>query len=180
MPVQEVTRLPPHSTRAERVLLAGVLKDADEVVPAVARLGFAPDDLFHHAHRLVYATAVDLWNRNRGCGPADVLLDLRRRDEAADLGPQPALWLADVTLTPPWFGGIERWWADGYEVPGVSLFTAAPVAAARLVAWLAKRRAAIHAANEILRDAMDGVIGPDEYGWLAAGEGPLRPRTRAA
>jgi hypothetical protein len=156
------------------------MKDADEVVPAVARLGLAADDLFHHAHQLVFTTAVGLWGRNRGCGPADVLTDLRRRDEAADLGPQPGLWLADVTLTLPWFSGIERWWADGLEVPDVSLFVAAPAAAARLVVWLARRRAAIHAANEILRDALDGVRGPDEYGWLSAGESPLRPHKKAA
>ncbi|MCE9566549.1 MAG: hypothetical protein K8U57_31380 [Planctomycetes bacterium] len=166
MPVQTMTRrthrMPPHCTTAERVILAGMMKDSDETIPPMVMGGLVVEDFYHHAHQLVFTTLLDLFNRFASCGPFDLYRTLERRGELAELGHDPAGWVFDLWHVQPWFSGIERWWADDFVPPDVSLFTAAPIAAARLIQWLAQRRAAIHAANELLRDARDGSMSPSD------------------
>lgn len=161
-PIARKHRTLPHRTDAERVILAGMLKDADELIPLLIDGGLCEDDFYHHPHRLCFARMVGLIETGSGaCDLVELYQSLRARGELVEL-PGGACWLAELWETPPCFDGIERWWADGFEYPDVSLFIAAPVAAMRLVRWCAARRATIHAAREAERDAFDGVLGPGD------------------
>ena len=154
-------KLPPHCTRAEHVILAA-MKDCDGTIPPMIAGGLVTTDFFHHAHQLCFTTLLDRFNRFQRCEAFDLYQTLDRRGELAELGPSPARWILDVQLTPPSFAGMEKWWAEGYEYPEASIFICAPLAAARLIQWLARRRAVIHAANAILRDATDGHLTPSD------------------
>ena len=101
-------------------------------------------DFYIHAHRLVFDAA---WSLVESGGVPDLVsvwqtLVCRRQER--ELDPRsPARWLADLYDADP-----TGAWCDW---------------ACEVVRWHADRRAAIHRAREVLRDAYDGVREPEFY-----------------
>lgn len=100
--------------------------------------GVGTGSFFFHAHQVVFHTIWELVGAGCGAGPADVYAVLRDTGEAAELDAHsPALWLADV-----WEEDPTGAWCDW---------------SCEAVRRCAVLRDAIHRANEVLRDAYDGV-----------------------
>lgn len=148
MPLPDLTRRL-WSPRAERLVLCGLLRAPDLVAPRVAAV-LRPDDLYHWAHRVAYRRLLELY-------------------EAADPGPLDLYWRLRLTGELADFGGAARFaaWAAGVLAEDPTGYWA--VQAAERVRWLARRRAVVRAAELAIRDAVDGVYGPDEYERLAVG-----------
>lgn len=135
--------LPPHSTRAELVLLAGCLREPGLVLPRVWPV-VAPADLYWWHHQLAYRHLLDLF-------------------AAADPGPWDLWRRLVVTGDLAEFGGFRgycRWVADCYAADPTGAW--AGVAAAR-VRDLAARRRAIRRAREVIRDAVAGGREPGYF-----------------
>jgi replicative DNA helicase len=135
---------PPAACAAERLVLCGALKAPELVLPRLWDVGLCRAHFGWHCHGLVWDAVVALATTGRGeVGPHAVLLYLKARGQLADLGPRPACWL------------LELWGEDptgAWAVP-----------AAHEVVRAAARRAAIHRAREILRDAYAGCRETDYY-----------------
>lgn len=137
-------RAPPHSERAERVLLAGLFREPDLVTRACIRHGVGESDLYFHAHRLVWRTVWDLVEAGVIPDLAGVYQVLICREQDRELnGDRSALWLAELYDADP-----TGAWCDW---------------ACEVVLWCSSRRAVIHRATESLRDAYDGVRATGEY-----------------
>ena len=136
MPVQDrLNRLPPHDERAERQILASLMRWPDVACPACLELGVETGDFYFHRHQLVFFAAWELVGSGCGTAPADVYLVLRGEGGLPELGHNPALWLAEVYGEDVLHGVYD---------------------ALESVRWLAARREVIHRATEALRDAHDG------------------------
>jgi replicative DNA helicase len=91
---QDATPLP-HDARAERIALSGIIRE-----PGLNRRAFAvlrAEDFYYYSHRLIYAAVYDLWvDFAREVSLAAVYGELRARGQLAELGVNPALYLADL------------------------------------------------------------------------------------
>lgn len=157
-----MTRLPPHDEQAERAVLGAMLRDPDACVPLVLRWGLVRETLFFHHHQLLFGRMVELFNRDRGLDLAALYVDLRRRGELVELPHwHGSLWLAELHDVFPWqWPGCDDAVLDVWHTqPFCEACLEAAVAHLR---WLAVRRSAIHAASELLRDASDGHLCPDD------------------
>jgi replicative DNA helicase len=119
--------------RAERVLLAGLLRAPQLVTEACLRHGVKEKHLYHHAHRLVWDAVWSLVKSGAVPDLVGVWQTLRCRKQTRELGVAPAAWLADVYDADP-----TGAWAD---------------TACKLVVAHARRRERVHAAREVLRTA---------------------------
>jgi hypothetical protein len=146
----------PHDPHAERLVLSGAMRDGDRVFAAAADAGLVAADFYDYAHRLVYATAFDLWNGFRPCDPASVYRVMRRRGDACELGLRPALWLADVYDEPPWPAAMP----EARDYPACGMAAAAPVEAIDDVIRHSQMRDVIHAALAAIAEARDGHMSP--------------------
>ena len=139
---------PPHDRGAERRLLAGLFRAPAASADAVFDHGVTEDDLFFHPHRLVWRA----WWELVGCGAdptlANAYLALRAAGTLPDLGPNPALWLADLYDADP-TGAWCRW-------------------ACAAVRRAAARRRLAHRATELLAATLDGTLSDAEVAALAA------------
>ena len=133
----------PHDTEAERRLLAGLLREPALVGAECVRTGVSGDDLYHHAHRLVWYAAWETVAAGYTASAAGVYLVLAAASDLDELGPQPALWLADLLDADP----TGAWCYDACE----------------RVKRAAIRRGVMHRAMTMLRDARDGVLATGEY-----------------
>jgi replicative DNA helicase len=135
---------PPHSERSERVLLSGLLKEPDLVTRACIRHGVTEADLFFHPHRVVWRAVWDLVRAGVEPTLAGVYQLLLCTNDARELCPvNPALCLAELFEADP-----TGAWCDWACV---------------VVLRCSVRRAVIRAAQEAMRDAMDGTLGTEEY-----------------
>lgn len=133
---------------AERLLLAAVLRDPDLALDAADRF-VGPEDFAVFVHGLVFGVCRDLFRAARVAGPADVLAELQRRGQAAELGPAAGAFLFDLWNEAPTGAGAE--------------YYAAQVRDAAL------RRRLRHAALEILSDTERPPTGPADEALAAAG-----------
>ena len=128
---------------AERVVLCGLLKEHELVLPRLLDLGLTADDFAVHVHGLVYGACLDLAATGDGVvGPHSLYLVLTARRQWAELGPDPFEWVAGVWDCDP---------TGAWAVPS-----------ARRVVWLSTLRRAVYAARELERDAADGVLTPHD------------------
>ena len=132
---------------AERVVLAGLLRLGR---PLLDDLKIGRGDFYHDTYGLTFDLCCYAAYGSGG-GPllADAYLESVNRGLTADV---PADFLALVWFTDPWFATITDW-ADHDSNP--CLWRWCALAAAAKIRHLAARRAAIYAANEIIRDAID-------------------------
>lgn len=140
----------PHDDHAERVVLSGILREPHPNRRAFGELGV--DDFYAYAHRLVYDAALSLWQAFEPVGLVEVYEELRRRGVLADLGPNPAAWLADVYETDP----------TGFDC----LHAAAELKRYSL------RRSVVLRATEMMVDARTGRLSNDEYAAMLTGHSP--------
>jgi replicative DNA helicase len=140
---------PPHSTKWERRLLAGLLREPQLTCESCVRNGVREEDLYLHPHRLVWSAAWGLVESGAVPDLASVWQTLVCRGQQRELDPHaPALWLADLYDADP-TGAWAEW-------------------ACHKVKSHAARRDAIHRAREVLRDAYDGVREPEYYRQFAS------------
>lgn len=138
--------------RAERLVLCGMLKEPELVMPRLAEMGLEAADFAHHAHGLVFESLTELAGTGDGAvGPYRLWEWLRARGELAELGADPAAWIADV-----WGEDPTGAWA---------------VPAACEVRRLAVRRRAVAWAWELISDAAAGRMSPDDPRLAAACQG---------
>lgn len=133
----------PRNDADEREVLAGLMRS--DVLPGyLIAKGVTAGDLWHHTHRVAWGVLWDLIGSGITPHPADVWLVLRASGLAVEFGGKraAAMWVADT-------------WC-------VYRSASSSARAAERVLWLAERRAAIHAANELIRDATDGHIRPTD------------------
>jgi hypothetical protein len=112
-PVDRPAPLPPHDTRAERVLLSGCLKEPDCVAEAW-RAGVRPADFHWHHHATAFAGLVALYDLADGGhepGPYSLWLWVERFAAPGDFGSiggytrwVGGLWDADPTGAHVWHG----------------------------------------------------------------------------
>jgi replicative DNA helicase len=142
-------RTPPADERAERAILAALSCDPSGATAACLEHGVSASDLYFHRHRLAWSAAWELIGTTGRAWACDLYDALRSAGHAGEWGGwrELALWLADLVT--------EDFPAGGFHP-------------AEVVRQLAARRAAIHRANEVLRDAYDGCREPTYY------EGRLR------
>jgi replicative DNA helicase len=97
----------PHDARAERIALSGLLRE-----PGLNRRAFAllaPADFHEYPHRILYAAVYDLWvDFAREVSLPAVYEELRARGQLAELGINPALYLADLFDADPTGFGCRR------------------------------------------------------------------------
>lgn len=157
-----------HDTHCERIVLAGLLKEPKETLRHLRELRFATGDMYQDTHQRVYDVLVFVATGGTD-GPilADVYDEVRKRGNWLDTFATGAAftdWLIDVWCTDLWFADIVLWANVGREFNRVPFPTWAAHAAAYKVKHLTTRRYAIHAANEVIRDAMDPVDGVQGLG----------------
>ncbi|MFO0796344.1 MAG: hypothetical protein U0804_02640 [Gemmataceae bacterium] len=141
MPVEGVAddAPPPHDEPAERLVLCGLLRAWPLAFREIARVGLGRDDLYLFRHRLVWDAVVGLENAGT---PVSAWECWRR------LGVMGAWaeWGTDF--------GCARWLVDLLEEDPTGMWA---MAAAVSVRDAAVRRAVIHRARRLLRDAWAGV-----------------------
>lgn len=144
MPVQAAVTADLRDEYAERVVLCGCLKEPELVLPRLWDMGLDADDFGFYAHRLVWEAVEELATTGRGeVGPHSLWRLLKASGSLADLGPHPSHWIAGL-----WDADPTGAWA---------------VPEAHRVLELSLRRRAVHRANELIRDALDGVYAPRIY-----------------
>src|SRR5919204_4928955 len=91
-PLEVPARIPPHNLDAERAVLGAVLLEGRETLPRVIEV-LRPSDFYTEAHRGVYDTMLQLFDRGE---PVDLITlseELRRNDQLQFVGGPAALAL---------------------------------------------------------------------------------------
>ncbi len=91
-PVELPSRIPPHNLDAERAVLGAVLLEGREALPRVVEV-LRPSDFYTEAHRAIYHSMLNLFDRGE---PVDLLTlqeELRRSDQLPLVGGPAALAL---------------------------------------------------------------------------------------
>ncbi|RPH74982.1 MAG: replicative DNA helicase, partial [Candidatus Rokuibacteriota bacterium] len=86
------SRIPPHNLDAERAVLGAVLLEGREALPRVVEV-LRPSDFYTEAHRAIYHSMLNLFDRG---APVDLLTlqeELRRTDQLPLVGGPAALAL---------------------------------------------------------------------------------------
>lgn len=168
---------------SERVVLAGLMKYPAEVRGVAVDTRLDRGHFYFDTNQRLFDVQMWLAHGNRLCGPSEVLRELTRRSRAGGSGGVHWLgldsldaseFLADVWATESHLPDIHQW-ADTSQVwmlpvsqwcfhpyPKIELEVWAAHAAALKIIHLASRRAMIHAANELVRDALSPTGGADE------------------
>lgn len=140
VPVQ-VEGPPPNDAGAERLILCGFLREWPQTYVEVRRAGCDRGDLYHDAHRRVWDAAVGADNAGEEVGVYTVWRRLGLAGDWPEWGDATgrgcAVWLVDLLGDDP----TGYWAMEG----------------ANRVRDLAVRRAAIHRARRLIRDALAGV-----------------------
>jgi replicative DNA helicase len=140
----------PHNRRAERIVLAALMREPQLATEACIHHGVTEADLYWYAHRLVWSAAWGLVESGAVPDLVGVWQVLVCRRQTREQDPEtPALWLADLYDADP-----TGAWVDWSCV---------------CVREAATRRDVIHRANELLRDAYDRVREPEFYKRQLAG-----------
>lgn len=131
--------LPPHDPAAERLVLCGLLRAWPLAFQEVARVGLTRDDLYLFRHRLVWDAVVGLEN----AGTRVSAWECWRR-------------LGTMGAWAEWGTGLDccRWLLDLLEEDPTGMWA---MAEAVTVRDAAVRRAVIHRARGLIRDAWAGV-----------------------
>jgi replicative DNA helicase len=134
-----MTPPPPHSTKWERRLLAGLLREPLLSCESCRRHGVTEGDLYAHAHRLVWDAVWSLIDSGLVPDLVGVYQTLRCRGQLKELDAvNPALWLADLYDADPTGAWCEF--------------------ACRVVKHKAKLREQIHVAKEVMAAAYGGLL----------------------
>lgn len=131
-------RLPPQSKEAEMGVLGSVFRD-NQVLNDVLKI-LRPENFYFDAHQKIFQAMIDLSTEVK---PIDMLIMhevLKQRQQLEDIG--GTAYLADLWQGTPTAANAEYY--------------------AKIVRDKAIVRNLIHANTELLRDAYDGVMSPDE------------------
>lgn len=159
-----------HDAHCERCVLAGLMREPVETLRALRDLRFVGGDFYHDTHQKLYD--VLLFTHHGGIeGPllADAFDTIRKRGGWMDgsFGNFHACsdYLVEVWDTDLWFEDIFKWGNVNDAFWPIVFPAWVAYAAAYKVKHLTTRRYAIHAANEVIRDALaptEGVHGLDK------------------
>jgi replicative DNA helicase len=131
-------RLPPQSREAEKGVLGSILRD-NTVLNDVQKF-LRVENFYFDAHQKIYQAINDCYNDGK---PVDLVIlheTLKGRKQLEDVGGVP--YLAELWEAAPTAANAEYY--------------------AQIVRDKAIVRNLIHTSTELLRDAYDGIIGPDE------------------
>lgn len=153
---------------AERCVLCGLMREPAATRAGIVAKGFTKGDLYYAMHQELFDVQMYLLN---GCGTADLVEvydELRLRKRQAQCGTTTwlgfashndcAKFLIDVWTCLPHVRDV-RDWADPDDRN--DFYAWAALAGVNKVMHLAARRQAIHAANELIRDALNPTGGAD-------------------
>lgn len=146
-----------HDEVAEACILAGMMREPDETVAVLRGVKFDRGAFYDDAHMRLYDVLMYVYLG----GAADGMLvgaycELRRRDPRWQ---NLAVWLVEVWEA-NWFDGVAKW--APFEYPERSFPVWVAAAATARVLHLSARRHAVHAARELLREALSPTGGADE------------------
>lgn len=152
-PEEKVTKPALKDRGAERCVLGACIREPDRMFPKLDEMEFTPDSFTAHCHVVLFGELKEMWCRFQKITLVSVWARLRVMRVLAEFGHCPALWLAETfQVYERWWDVTREWWAD--EDTGV---VGLGLAAAAKVKWLASRRHAIYRAEQVLKDATDGV-----------------------
>ena len=142
-------QLPPHDRESEMTVLCGLMREFELVYRELQVVGLSEGDFYFHTHQLAYRRLLELYDVGEP-GPYTLFRRIERAGQCEEWGGRQSLlwWITEALDADP----------SGYDA----------MACGVRVHWLACRRRAIHRANEVIRDAYDGVWGPDHYEELAS------------
>lgn len=148
----------------EKLVMQALMREHNELVPRLQAIGFVKGDLYWDSYQRLY----DILLYCHHSGTDEPLLvgayvEGRIRDDLCNCLTKRdySIWLADIWSADPWFADIRSWGEPG-EHPALSFYAWLGLAAAARVKHLASRRAIIHTANVVIRDALDPIGGADE------------------
>lgn len=147
---------------AERVVLAGLMREPAATAPELARMRFDKASLYYDVNQRTYDLLMYVFNGGvRGPLLVGAYRELVTRRDALGFRTriEAAVHLAEVWSTDLWFSEITKW-AD--PTADQTYPTWAAAAAALCVTHLASRRQAAYAAEELLRDSLSPA-GDAEY-----------------
>lgn len=138
---------------AEEVILAGLMHDPDETFAGLMAVKFKKDDLYWDHCQTLYDVLLYTLHGGGVPRPDTVYLELRHRKGWVN-GDRcgTAVLLADVWFADWWLSDMTKWADIRHTHTGDHAWAA--LAAAAKVQHLSARRQAIHAANELIRDAL--------------------------
>lgn len=147
---------------AENAVLCGILHEPNEMFRQLAKLGLTEDHFGHHLQLVAFGILKELWTKGTHIDPVTAWRFFKRElpgDDKIDL----AAWICDLWVLSWWDEKIGFFWVESPLDKLSTGYASRGLAAAAKVKWLASRRNAIHRANQVIRDAVDGVTGPDDY-----------------
>lgn len=160
--------------RAERTVLRSLMHLPNESFAELAAMEFTAETLYYHHHQILFAEVREMWVEFEKIDLVTVYTRIHRPTVqggrvvrlSEDFGRNFPLWLANTwDGTAGWWeqdlNEMAKWWPDGKD--GEPHVLAHALAAASMVKWLAARRNAIHRAQQLIRDAEDGVAEPDYF-----------------
>lgn len=156
---EELARL--RDVDAERAVLCGVLRDARAAFVGLAKVGLTAAEFGHALEMDCFLTLTDMWKRGREINLVSSWHAIRRAGIERKYDLNSAILVADLFTWDWWPSDIMQIWEPEYFELGLK--TGLCLAAAKKVKWLATRRDAIYRANEVIRNALDGAIGPEFY-----------------
>ncbi|MCL5677069.1 MAG: replicative DNA helicase [Firmicutes bacterium] len=98
-------KVPPQSLEAEQSVLGSMLLDKDAIIRAQEVL--RPDDFYRDAHRLIYQTICDLFNKGEAVDLVTLAEELKRRGALEELG--GAAYLTTLANVVPTAANIEHY-----------------------------------------------------------------------
>jgi replicative DNA helicase len=135
--------LPPHSEPAERKLLAALLREPALAWKAVEHHGVCREAFFFFHHRTLFGVLEGMRKFRPKFPLADAHEAIVLAGLAGDFPDRLGVWLAELYDDDPTGAWVDH--------------------SCLLVRREHARRVAIHRANEVLRDAYDGVHGAEGY-----------------
>lgn len=144
---------------AERAVLCGILHEPIEMFRQLAKIGLTSDDFGHYMEMESFEILKQMWSSGKKIDLGSIYFEFRTNlptHDRVNSGP----WICDLWLQYWWDHKMQIFWVNS---PLVSSFAQRGLAAAAKVKWLSARRNAIHRANQVIRDARDGISGPEHF-----------------
>lgn len=141
-------------------MISAILRDSSLVMPLLFKAKFTADHFAFHRELSAYLILHEMWVRGNKIDLVSFYQRIMHDKEFGRDFRAVAYYLFDVWHVFWWPEDMMHWW-DG--IPDAHSCVQCGLAAAAKVRWLASRRNIIYRANTAIRDAVDGVCGPDEY-----------------
>lgn len=147
---------------AEQAVLCGILHAPHEMFRQLSKIGLTADHFGHRREMAAFEILKEMWVLGRTIELDVVWRWFRHKLPVEDQG-DSAIWLCDLWVVDFWDERMRFFWIDSPLDNLPTGYASRGLAAAAKVKWLSARRNAIYRANQVIRDAMDGVADADTF-----------------